>query len=160
MSITGSIGVTSSYVEYAGFLERYNFTYRELTTGDYKDVGSPFRKLLPDEKEAILEQMQIVHEYFVEGVAENRNLEKEDVEAVATGMYFVGAVAKEKGFVDVLGGWDEAIGIVESRNNITAEPVEYSRKKSILDLFSEVSQNSAFYVGKGIGFLSSRKLFI
>ena len=54
LSITGSIGVSGSYLEISGLLERFNITYQNLTTGKYKDTMSPFRKLEEEEKEMIL----------------------------------------------------------------------------------------------------------
>ena len=44
MSITGSIGVVASYLEFSGTLERYNITYERLVGGKYKDIGSPYKK--------------------------------------------------------------------------------------------------------------------
>ena len=40
LSITGSIGVISSYLEFAGLLKNYNVTYESLTTGKFKEIGS------------------------------------------------------------------------------------------------------------------------
>jgi len=45
MSITGSIGVLSSYLEFSGLMEQYGVTYEKLTAGKYKDMGNPFEKL-------------------------------------------------------------------------------------------------------------------
>src|SRR3989344_1664750 len=47
MSITGSIGVIGSYLEFDGLLDKYNITYRRLVGGKYKDIGSPFKELTP-----------------------------------------------------------------------------------------------------------------
>src|SRR3989338_7528837 len=55
LSITGSVGVISSYLEFAGLLRDYNVTYRRLVAGKYKDIGDPFRELTNPE-EAILQQ--------------------------------------------------------------------------------------------------------
>src|SRR3990172_9614359 len=45
MSITGSIGVIGSYLEFSGLLNRYNVTYQRMVSGKYKDMGSPFKEL-------------------------------------------------------------------------------------------------------------------
>ena len=45
VSITGSIGVIASYLEFAGLIERYNITYQRLVSGKYKDIGSPFKEM-------------------------------------------------------------------------------------------------------------------
>ena len=48
LSITGSIGVIGSYLDYAGLLERFNVTYERLVSGQYKDIGSPYKELTAD----------------------------------------------------------------------------------------------------------------
>ena len=45
VSITGSIGVIASYLEFGNFLEDHNVTYRRLVAGKYKDMGSPMREM-------------------------------------------------------------------------------------------------------------------
>src|SRR3989344_1616932 len=55
VSITGSIGVIASYLEFPGLLERYNVTYQRMVSGKYKDLGSPYREMTQEEK-AICQQ--------------------------------------------------------------------------------------------------------
>ena len=43
LSITGSIGVIGSYLEFSQLLEKYGVTYQRLVSGSYKDTGSPFK---------------------------------------------------------------------------------------------------------------------
>src|SRR3989344_1512622 len=50
MSITGSIGVFSSYLEFSGLMEEYGVSYERLVAGEYKDMGVPYRKLTSKEK--------------------------------------------------------------------------------------------------------------
>ena len=58
MSIVGSIGVISSYLEFARLLENYNITYQRLVAGKYKDMGTPFKELT-EEEESILQIFKI-----------------------------------------------------------------------------------------------------
>ncbi len=75
LSITGSIGVISSYLEFAGLLKNYNVTYESLTTGKYKELGSPFKELSQEERAFLQSKLNQIHDYFVKEVAANRNLE-------------------------------------------------------------------------------------
>ncbi|MBT5924903.1 S49 family peptidase, partial [Candidatus Woesearchaeota archaeon] len=50
MSITGSIGVISSYLEFSGLMEEYGVGYEQLTAGQFKDMGTPFKKLQDEER--------------------------------------------------------------------------------------------------------------
>ena len=50
MSITGSIGVISSYLEFSGLFEKYGVNYQRLVSGDFKDMGTPYKDLTPEEQ--------------------------------------------------------------------------------------------------------------
>ena len=63
MTITGSIGVIGSYLEFAKLLERYNVTYQRLVSGRYKDIGSPFKEMNFDEKTIIQSTLYKIHNY-------------------------------------------------------------------------------------------------
>ena len=45
LSLTGSIGVIGSYLDFSGLLSMYNVTYQRYVTGELKDMGSPFRAM-------------------------------------------------------------------------------------------------------------------
>lgn len=151
MSITGSIGVISSYLEFAGLIEEYNVTYQRLVSGEYKDLGNPFKRLTLKERSLIQTKLDIIHDYFIEEVAENRNLSKEKVKEISTGIFYLGSEAKELGLVDELGGKDEAKTYLEKKLNITIEFVEYKRQRTLFDVLKQVFNENSFFIGKGIG---------
>ena len=160
MSITGSIGVISSYLGFSGFLSEHNVTYERLVSGNLKDIGSPFKDMTAEEKVLFEKKIDIIHNYFVEEVANNRNLKKKDVEKMATGLFYLGSEAKELGLVDELGGKDEVISYVEKKIGEKASIVEYKREKGFFEALSNVMGKSSFYIGKGIGnsFFTKAKL--
>src|SRR3989338_5799302 len=151
VSITGSIGVIASYLEFPGLLEEYNVTYQRLVSGKYKDIGSPFREMTAEEKEIFQQNLDEIRDYFVSEVAKNRNLNKKDVDKIANGLFYLGVQAKELGLVDELGGKDEVISYIERKESITAEVVEYKTEKTLFDILSDVLSKQSFFVGRGIG---------
>ena len=151
MSLTGSIGVLASFLQFSGLLQRYNVTYERLNAGAYKDIGSPLKPLTLDERKMLQEQIDSLHEYFINSVAENRNLSKVKVKELATGMFYLGEQAKDMGLIDVIGGKEEAKQIIEKKLNITAEIVEYREEVTLMDILSRVMSQQSFFVGKGIG---------
>jgi len=151
MSITGSIGVIASYLEFSGLLKDYNVTYQRLVSGEYKDIGIPFKEMTKDEKKLFQGKLDKIHQYFIEAVAENRKLPKETVNALSTGIFYLGSEAKETGLVDILGGKEEVIELIEDKLNITVEISEYREKRTLLDVLSSVFSEQSFFVGKGIG---------
>lgn len=151
MSITGSIGVIASYLGFSGFLGEHNVTYERLVSGNLKDIGIPFKELTPEERVLFEKSLDSIHNYFVEEVAKNRNLRKNDVEKIATGMFYLGAEAKSLGLVDELGGEDEVLNYVEKQIGEKAAIVEYKQAKGFLSSLSQVMNEKFFYIGKGIG---------
>src|SRR3989344_2711070 len=89
LSITGSIGVIASYLEFSGLMEKYGVEYEGLTTGKYKDTGTPYRDLTPEERALLIKKLEIIEERFIQDIAKNRNLEAEKVRSLATGMFFL-----------------------------------------------------------------------
>lgn len=150
-SITGSIGVEASYIEFAGLMNRYNVTYRKLTGGKYKDIGTPYRELTPYEEQMLQDQIDVLYNYFIDEVAANRHMDRSKVEDLATGMFYVGAKAKELGLIDEIGGKEEVKQYLEQKLNTTVEFVEMKPQKSFFDLFSEKMDQQSYMVGRGIG---------
>ena len=139
LSITGSIGVISSYLEFAGLLKNYNVTYESLTTGKYKELGSPFKELNDDERQFLQSKLNQIHDYFVNEVAINRKLDIKNVEKLATGEFFLGQEALNVGLIDYLGGKDLAINVTKQLANITeAKLVEYKEEPSIINLLTSL----------------------
>lgn len=153
LSITGSIGVIGSYLEFADLLEKYGVKYQQLTSGEFKDTGSPFKKLSEKENELLQSKINKIHEFFIEEVSKNRNMSKPKISEIANGAFYLGIEAKELGLVDELGGKEEAINKVKELAGIKeASIVTYQKRSSIFDLFSNTIAYSSFYIGKGISY--------
>ncbi len=108
MSDVGSIGVTMSYVENSKQNEDSGLTYVQLTTGKFKDSGTPERAITDEEREMFQKDLNLVHNEFVNMVATYRNKPVEDIKKLADGSSMVGVRALENGLVDKLGGRAEA----------------------------------------------------
>jgi protease IV len=151
MSVVGSIGVIGSYLDFSGLMDRYNVSYERLVAGDYKDIGTPYRKLTDDERGMLQEQLDAMHEIFIIDVSENRNMSVDRVQKLATGMFYIGAEGKRLGLVDILGGQAEAVRYIEDTTGITAELVYYHKKLSFLEMLSVSMQKNSYSMGRGIG---------
>ncbi len=108
MSDIGSIGVTMSYLEESKKNEEEGITYVQLTTGKFKDIGTPNRAITDEERALLEADLKIVHNRFVDIVAEYRGMERSAVEALADGSSMPGARAFGTGLIDGLGGRAEA----------------------------------------------------
>ena len=146
MTVTGSIGATSAYLEFSDLLEEYGIEYVNLTAGEYKDAGSPYKDLTEDEREILQSQLDAVHDAFIEQVAEGRNISEERARSYATGQTFLGEQALERDLVDELGGREDAVAYLENRTGTDMNVDRYQRS-SRLNLLSLLMMR----VGQGIG---------
>lgn len=121
MSTLGSIGVDMSYIEQSKQNEEEGLTYVQLTTGPYKDSGTPNRPITQAEKELFQNDLDAVHKAFVELVAKYRDMDVEEVTKLADGSTMPGVRAVDKNLADSLGGANEARGILSA---ITGKTVE------------------------------------
>jgi len=138
MSITGSIGVRGSSLGFSGLMKDYNVTYRRLVAGKFKDAGSPYKEMTPEEKELFQGLLDDLHDEFIGAVAENRQLPEEDVRELATGFVYLGSEAKKLGLVDELGNKKDALKYLEDKLDIKADPVVYKKKKTLTDVLGEI----------------------
>jgi protease-4 len=153
MSITGRIGVISSYLDFSGFINRYNVSYQRLVSGYKKDMMTPFRPMNDDEEKLMQDNLDTIRAYFVNAVAKNRNMSVDDVNTLADGRFYLGVDAKELGLIDDLGGMDDAIAWIEKKEGITAEIANYETPKTFMEslLGTKASNNVGYAIGQGLG---------
>lgn len=152
LSITGSIGVTSSYLEFTGLMDKYGIGYEKLAAGEFKELGNPFAQLTAKEKQILQKKIDRIQEVFIEEIAENRGLTDSQKRAVKSGLFYLGEEALELNLIDVLGNKDTAIDVAKKLADLKdGNIVEYKEKKSIFDFLNKIAKSSAYYMGKGMG---------
>lgn len=137
-SLTGSIGVRSSYLEFSGLLDKLGIQYVNITAGEFKDLGSPYRNATTEEKRMLEQKAERVHQEFISLVRVNRNITDEQLENATTGEPFLGEHAQELGLVDQIGGRQAAVDTAE---NLTGKEldtfkVEKAPSFNLLSLFT------------------------
>ena len=150
LSTVGSIGVIASYLEFSGFLERYNISYQRFIAGEKKDFGSPFREPTPAETAQFQAQLEELHNIFIEEVAAGRGLDAEYIRSIADGSFVTGNAALELGLIDGFGGYDEAVLYMQEvlGRNITV--VNYRQPRGFLQSLSGYIQKAMYSVGQGM----------
>ncbi|MBN2421803.1 signal peptide peptidase SppA [Candidatus Woesearchaeota archaeon] len=150
MSVTGSIGVYGSYLEFSELLTRFNVTYRRFVAGDYKDLGSPYKDMSEEEQELYQRILNKLHEFFIKEVSENRGLSLEQTRELANGMIYLGVEAKELGLIDELGNRETAVKYLENKLNTTVKTTEFKDKKSIMDILGRLFSEPRITMGRFI----------
>lgn len=152
LSLTGSIGVVSTLLEFSQLMEKYGVTYEGLKTGRYKDVGSPFRQMTDEERTLLLGKMQKIHDVFVADVASNRGLDKQQVASLANGIYYLGTEALDLGLIDEVGSRELALNRTKELAEVEdAVEVEYKQTGYLGDILGKLSAYSFYHLGRGMG---------
>ena len=125
MSDVGGIGITGSYLDYSQQNKEEGIIYQQLSSGKFKDTGSPDKELTAEEKELLMRNVRILHEAFVKRIAENRGLDIEKVEELADGSSMLGIMAMENGLVDEIGDIYDAQDWLAGELNIQPEICVY-----------------------------------
>ncbi len=120
-SDVGGIGVTGSYLQETEKNKKEGLTYVDLSSGKYKDSGNPNRALSDDEKQVLMRNIKIAYEYFVNFVAQNRNLDVEKVKKLADGSSVMGEQALENGLIDKIGSLPEVESFLMNKIGETAK---------------------------------------
>lgn len=138
-TLTGSIGVKMEYANVQKLLEKIGVNEMVIKSGEYKDVGSPFRPMTDAERKLLQTVIDDVQNQFVEAVAKGRGLPITDVRAIADGRIFTGRQALELKLVDQMGDLESSIQVAADLAGIKGKPkiITRERKLQLLDYLKD-----------------------
>ncbi len=121
-AITGSIGVIATFTDLSGLLEKVGVNVTAVKSGQYKDIGSEFRNMTPEESDILQGMINETYQEFRQIVITNRGSRLDAVKFndVADGRILSGRQAYSVGLVDQLGTKKDAILKAAQMANITA----------------------------------------
>jgi protease IV len=108
-TLTASIGVIMEFMNTERLLEWAKVERFVLKAGKLKDIGSPTRKMMPEEKAFVQSLLNDVHAQFRLTVKERRHLSDDELNQTADGRVMTGSQAKQAKLVDALGGYQDAV---------------------------------------------------
>jgi protease-4 len=120
-TITGSIGVLMEYTNFRALFEKIGLYPVVITSGKYKDAGSPLREMTEDERNLLQNFVDTVHRQFVDDVAAGRKMERSNVEKIADGRIISGETAKLHGLVDKMGNLEDAVSWAAKKGGIRGQ---------------------------------------
>ena len=119
-TITGSIGVLFQTAEISDLLGKIGVNVEAIKSAPLKAEPSPFSKMTPEVRRATQTLVNDMFDMFVDMVADNRKLSREQVRALADGRVFTGRMAVRNGLIDAIGGEKEAIAWLAENKGIDA----------------------------------------
>lgn len=137
-TLTGSIGVISGKFNMAKLYDKLGITAEKLTYGKRADIYSTFRKLTPEERKLMKEEILWAYEKFLTKVAEGRDMQKEAVDRIGKGRVWTGSQALKQSLIDEIGGLSKAVELAKELAGIPVdESVRFEvwpKKISFLDM--------------------------
>ena len=109
-TLTGSIGVGATLPTFQRTLDQLGVHVDGLGTTKLAGQYSSLRELGPDYRSMVQQSIERTYDEFITKVASYRNRSAEQIDAVARGRVWTGSDALERGLVDRLGDFDDAVG--------------------------------------------------
>ena len=107
-TLTGSIGIFGVMFNLEKTAKNLGVREDGIATSPLAEISS-LKPLSDDQKTLIQMSVEQGYREFLDLVSRGRNIAKADVDKIAQGQVWLGAVAKEKGLVDQLGDFDDAL---------------------------------------------------
>lgn len=131
-SIVGSIGVIMQFFQAQELMDTVGLDYEVVKSGEFKDLGSPFRDFQEEEREVLRSLIMDVYDQFLNHVLERRpGLTEEKLRSLADGRVLSGRQAEAEGLIDELGSRREALNILREEAGLSedAGTVDFSRER-------------------------------
>ena len=160
-SLTGSIGVIMQTYNVEELMEKVGVRAQTIKSGKNKDIGSIFREMTEEDRKVLKSVIDDTHSQFVQAVAENRPFDMETSALLADGAVFTGRQALERGLIDGLLSFRQAveqmksdIGLEEEVELLYPQDEEDSffDKLDLLESFTNIKERTLrtglFYLGR------------
>ncbi len=160
-TLTGSIGVIMTFTNVEGLFGKLGLGTTVVKSGRYKDIGSPFRPMTPEEEALLGETVDDVYNQFLDAVAAARRdavtaeLKRQGeknptkyrvrsyVREYADGRIFSGRQAKYLGFVDEVGNFQRCLGDAAKSVGIERRPTTIRKKLKKASLYDYIFGDAA-----------------
>jgi len=128
-AVTGSIGVIMMNLNLEGLLQKVGIEGLAIKSADKKDMGSPFRKMTPEEQRIFQGVIDQLYERFLQViVAGRKDLKLDQVRKLADGRIYTAQQALEARLVDQVGYLEDAIAVAKREAGLKeAQIVTYYR---------------------------------
>ncbi len=139
-TITGSIGVIMEHVNLTELVQKIGISPLVIKSGEFKDLGSPFRELGDNERQLLQALVDELHQQFVSDAARARNIEKQTMDEIADGRIYTGQTALDLNLIDRLGNLDDAVVWAAELAEMDQEPVPVYPKDNPISVLRKMTQ--------------------
>jgi len=133
LTLTGSIGVITGKFNLKKLYERIGFNREVLSKGRYAEVDADNRSFTKDEESYFDKNAWNAYSSFRDKAALSRNMSPDVMEQYAQGRVWTGVQALERGLIDAVGGFDDAVRAAKLAAGLKADDevslVDFSRPR-------------------------------
>ncbi len=134
-TLTGSLGVILQLPNFTEAADKIGFEQNIIKSGEFKDMGSSFRDITPQERKIFQSIVDESYDEFVEVIVEGRDLPEQRVREIADGRIYSGKQARDLGLVDELGDLEAAVQNARERASVDeATVVRYVQTPGFAEL--------------------------
>ena len=105
----GAIGTILQMSDISELLDKLGIKVENIASAESKDSSYGTRPLSDEEREYYQYLVDTINKYFIEAVADGRDMTLDEVRALATGLIYTGTDAVENGLADEVGTYDDAL---------------------------------------------------
>lgn len=135
-SLTGSIGTIFNYAQFGPLLDKLGVAVKDIKSAPLKAEPSPFHEESEEARAMIRNMVMDSYDWFVDLVVERRKLDRAEVLRLADGSIYTGRQALKARLIDTVGGNDDILDWLKSRNVDPALPVIEWKTPTGMSLFS------------------------
>lgn len=141
-TITGSVGVIMQTSNVQGLMDKIGITVTPITSGKYKDLGSAFRPMSDAEKALLQDMVNDTYTQFFAAVKAGRpEVSLDNLNEYTDGRVFTGQRAYNTGFIDALGGEEEARALIGELTGLKDPRIINQKTDNFRDFLFSISSN-------------------
>ena len=143
-TITGSIGVIMLTLNAEGLLQKIGVGATAIKSAERKDMGSPFRSLLPEERAIFQSVIDDFQRQFLAKVVDRRRLPADVVRTLADGRVYTAQQALEHKLIDRIGYVPDALDAARKAAGLDeASVIVYKRPRQYRATYYATSETHA-----------------
>jgi protease-4 len=143
-TITGSIGVIMLTLNAEGLLQKIGVGATAIKSAERKDMGSPFRSLLPEERAIFQSVIDDFQRQFLAKVVDRRRLPADVVRALADGRVYTAQQALDHKLIDRIGYVPDALDAARKAAGLEdASVIVYKRPRQYRATYYATSETHA-----------------
>jgi protease-4 len=148
LSVVGSIGSISGKFNMRGFYDRLGLTKEYVSRGPNGLIDSDYFDYTPEQFAAFADRHWKDYYEWVDDVARVRHMASAEIDSVGRGRVWTGEQALERGLIDRLGTFDEAVRVAKQQAGIPIDQdvayVHYPRPQGPIEALKSGGLTAAF----------------